>query len=61
MAMKTFSQSSSDQMKTVDRASQRVNSWPEWKRNAAFYRDSKTLEKESITCKPQLEPTDKSK
>lgn len=42
-------ESSWDQMRNLDRAAERVNSWPEWKRTAFSYRRRDETEDSSST------------
>jgi hypothetical protein len=42
-----------EQMRTVLRASERVSSWPEWKRGATLYRCGATPEHRDVRCAEQ--------
>lgn len=42
--------SSLSQMRTVQRASERVSSWPEWKRSTILYRDAGSSEHSELRC-----------
>jgi hypothetical protein len=41
---------SSNHLRTLDRASERVNSWPQWKREAIQYRGNDTSQSEALKC-----------
>ena len=53
--------SSWSHLRTVDRASQRVSSWPQWKKSSSIYRNPDSPEQTSVNCKPQTPRDSESK
>ena len=51
--------SSLSQMRTVQRASERVSSWPEWKRSTILYRDAGSSEHSELRCSDQHDQSKK--
>ena len=51
--------SSLSQMRTLQRASERVSSWPQWKRNATLYRSAGSNENTPLRCPEQRELQEK--
>jgi hypothetical protein len=48
MEVSLKSQSSRSQMQNLERATERVRSWPEWKRSAFSYRIEESSEKATV-------------